>query len=165
MNTHAFRCGVIWAMHNQYDKVFPTVDIAILNDTGTEMLLGRKPTETKFRFIGGFSDVKSPTYEADARREVAEETGIEITDPVYIGSTLIDDWRYRGEKDKIKTLFFVATHMYGQVGADDDIAEVRWFKLANVNKGDMVETHWPLYDMLKAYLKKQEGIDHCLLKI
>jgi len=126
-NSKDFRAGICWATGNQYPKVWATVDIAILNENETKILLGRKPDETKFRFIGGFSDIDSDSYEADARREVYEETNLEITDPEYICSQKINDWRYRGERDVIKTLFFKARMQSGILKAGDDIREVRWF--------------------------------------
>jgi bifunctional NMN adenylyltransferase/nudix hydrolase len=128
--TPDFRAGVVWAAFSQFPQCFATVDVAILNEDGSKILLGRKANEKKFRLIGGFSDPKSPSYEADARREVSEEAGIEITDPVYVGSYLIDDWRYRKEPDRvIKTLLFEAKHMFGTPKPGDDIAEVKWFDL------------------------------------
>ncbi len=42
-----------------------------------------------------------------------EEAGIAITDPEYMGSFVIDDWRYRGERDVIKTLLFRARLLSG----------------------------------------------------
>jgi bifunctional NMN adenylyltransferase/nudix hydrolase len=122
-----FRAGVIWAAYNQYPKVFPTVDCAIFNDDMSKLLLARKPHETLYRFVGGFAQSDSPSYEADVRREVQEEAGITITDPVYVGSMKVDDWRYRREVDKITTVLYTAKHLSGRPEGGDDVAEVRWF--------------------------------------
>lgn len=156
-NTPEFRAGVIWAAYNQYPKVFPTVDVAIFNSDGNKVLLGRKPKETLFRFIGGFASTKDSSYEEDAIREVEEETGIVIDYPEYIGSYLIDDWRYRNEKDKIKTLFFVATHVSGIPNASDDIAEVKWFDIKDLKEEDVVNTHKVLVRALNWYLETDKG--------
>ena len=147
-NAPEFRAGVIWAAHNQYPKCYPTVDIAIFNEDGTKLLLARKANETGYRFIGGFSDPKSPSYEADARREVSEETGLEITDPLYIGSFKIDDWRYKKEQDCIKTLFFKCKVMFGRPQANDDIYEVRWFNIAELKEDVFVQEHKILFQAL-----------------
>jgi bifunctional NMN adenylyltransferase/nudix hydrolase len=144
-----FREGVIWCVENQFPSVHPTVDIAIFNETFDEMLLAKKPNETHWRFVGGFADVNSPSYEYDAKREVMEETGIEVSDMVYIGSTLINDWRYKHERNKIKTLLFATKYIFGAPKAQDDIAELKWFKLVNLDEHDFVQTHVPLYKMLK----------------
>ncbi len=147
--TADFRAGVVFAAFNQYAKCFPTVDVAIFSEDGTKILLARKPHEKLFRFFGGFADPGSTSYEADARREVMEECGVEISAPQYLGSTLIDDWRYRAEVDKIKTLFFSATYVSGRAEANDDIAEVRWFDAATLGQDDVVPTHHPLLSLLR----------------
>lgn len=149
-NTRDFRRGAIWQAYNRFPTCFPTVDIAIFNDDYSKLLLGRKPKNTKFQFIGGFADPKSPSYEADAKREVIEETKLEVSDPIYIGSCLINDWRYRGEVDKIKTMFFKCKVVFGRPQADDDIAEVRWFNFATIFADEVIaEEHLPLLRMLK----------------
>jgi bifunctional NMN adenylyltransferase/nudix hydrolase len=48
-----FRAGIIYAMSQLWPVLWPCVDIAILNSDKTEVLLGRKPGEKQFRFIGG----------------------------------------------------------------------------------------------------------------
>ncbi len=143
-----FRAGVVFAAFNQYAKCFPTVDVAIYSDDGRKLLLARKPHEKLVRFFGGFADPGSASYEADARREVREECGVEISEPHYLGSAIIDDWRYRGEVDKIKTLLFRATFVSGRPEAADDIAEVRWCEVASLKAEDFVEAHRPLWALL-----------------
>lgn len=143
-----FRMGVIWAAYNQYPKVFTTVDIAIFNEDGTKILLGKKPNESKYRFIGGFSSPDSDSFEHDARREVQEETGVEIGDMTYVGSYKISDWRYANEIDKIKTILFKAKYIYGAPRAGDDIELIKWFDIAKLQKGDIVDSHHILFDAL-----------------
>lgn len=130
-----FRAGVVWAAYSQYPTVYTTVDVAIFNKKG-EILLGRKENEPKYRLIGGFIDPGSETSEQDARREVMEEAGIEITDPIYLLSMNIDDWRYRGEVDKIRTMLFTADYQFGSPKPGDDIAEVAWFPVDMVGFPD-----------------------------
>jgi len=155
VNSEDFRRGVIWATQNGFDNPLPTVDIAILNEDETQILLGRKEHQTKFRLIGGFADNEA-SYEADARREVQEETGLSITDPEYIGSAIIPDWRYAREKRNIKTLLFKARVMFGTARADDDIAEVKWHKLANIEiKRDIEPTHHELMTMVLASVQQE----------
>ena len=150
--TDDFRCGVIWAAYNQHPKVYTTVDIAIL-DGKNRILLGRKPNESKYCFIGGFSSPTSSSFEEDAKRELQEETGIETDDLTYIGSTIVNDWRYRGEIDKIKTIFFKTQYVFGAIQAGDDIAEVRWFKLSELTEENVMDYHLVLVQMLLANLK------------
>jgi len=154
-NTQEFREGVVWAVENQYPSVHPTVDFAIVNFYKQEVLLARKPNEELLRFPGGFADTNTPSYEADVLREAKEETGLEFTSyPVYIGSTLIDDWRYRSEQNKIKTLMFIVKYNGGEPKANDDIADVRWVEISNLKENDIVPTHRPLMEMLQKWAVK-----------
>jgi bifunctional NMN adenylyltransferase/nudix hydrolase len=166
-----FRAGVVWAAYARYPTAYPTVDVAILRyrtkdapDGGRrlservtiEVLLVRKPAEPLFRFVGGFAEPHSECFEDDARREVREETGVEIADLKYIGSARIDDWRYRPENDQIKTLFFRATHVFGSPNPqDDEIAEARWFPLAGVRRTDVMPAHRGLLRMLRRQLEQE----------
>jgi bifunctional NMN adenylyltransferase/nudix hydrolase len=142
-----FRSGVIYAAYNQYPKVFATVDVAIID--GERILLGRKPTQEKFRFLGGFTDPTDNSYEDAAKREVQEESGLDVEELVYLGSCKIDDWRYRSEEDKIITHLFTAKYIFGNPKATDDIAELRWYKLEELTEDIFVKEHVPLFDIFK----------------
>ena len=142
-----YRAGIVAAQSNRFPTAYQTVDIAIVDDKG-RLLLGRKPNETKWRFIGGFSDPASVCLEADARREAYEETGVEVDGITYLGSMKINDSRYLFEVDCIKTAFFVGKYVFGRPQGNDDIAEVRWFDIKNLNKNDIGEFHHILVDVL-----------------
>lgn len=153
--TADYRAGMIAATAYRFPTAFQTVDVAVLNSKN-ELLLGRKSDENRWRFIGGFSDPSSESLEQDARREVYEEAQIEIGDITYIGSTLIDDWRYRGEADKIKTALFYSRYVFGKPEGADDIAEVRWFSKEDyLNLDNVMEPHHILITMLDNYLNKK----------
>lgn len=155
-HTQEFREGVIWAVENQYPAVHPTVDFAIINFDKDEILLARKPNEELLRFPGGFADTTTPSYEADVLREAKEETDLEFTtDPIYIGSTLINDWRYRSEQNKIKTMMFVVQYEKGEPKANDDIADVRWVNILSIGEEQIVPNHRPLMDMLRKWWCKR----------
>lgn len=140
-----FRTGVIWASQNRYKMTVPTVDIAIFrNDT---ILLARKDGEKLWRFIGGFVEPTSNSYEEDAIREVLEETGLVVRDVQYIGSFLVNDWRYKHE-DKIKTILFATQCYVGEAIASDDIKECRWWKTNIVTEDMLVEEHRKLWRTL-----------------
>jgi len=158
-----FREGVIWATSNQYAKTWPTVDIAILDESCQKVLLGRKLHESKYRFIGGFVDPTDTSLEMAAMREAREEAGpLELSNMTYICSELIDDWRYRREDGKIMTSFFACNVMFGAPEPGDDIVEVRWFNLKQFDNSGMpvscdtydqlVENHIGLMYRLIKYL-------------
>lgn len=144
-NSVDFRRGVIAAAHKRFPTAFMAVDIAIFSgEDEKRILLVRKPHEPAWRLPGGFVDPGSPSLEANARREAQEETGVTITDPVYVSSHAIDDWRYRGEVDCVMTSLFKATYMAGPVRADDDVAEAKWFNVDELNPADIMPNHQPL---------------------
>jgi bifunctional NMN adenylyltransferase/nudix hydrolase len=149
-----FRAGAIWATSNQWHHPLTTVDIAICSQDKKRVLLARKPYETKFRFVGGFASNESCSFAADAIREVSEETHLETSSLRYIGSTIIDDWRYRNETNKIKTIFFYTEYLFGVPKPDDDVAELRWFELDKLSNDDIVKEHNVLLEMLKEYLNE-----------
>jgi bifunctional NMN adenylyltransferase/nudix hydrolase len=147
--TKEFREGVIWAIENRWPSVLPTVDIAPIDTENDRVLLCRKPNQTKFRFVGGFASPDSENFEADAARELLEETHLVGANFRYLCSARIDDWRFRNECDKIKTTFFVCEYDGGTPEADDDIAEVKWFNLLTLTENDLVEEHKVLFRTLK----------------
>jgi bifunctional NMN adenylyltransferase/nudix hydrolase len=132
---------------NRYPTVFATVDVVIRK--GEKLLLGRKAHQSKFRFVGGFADPAfDNSYEDAAKREAKEETGIEVQTVKYLGSTRIDDPRYRGTPDCIITHLFEATEWSGEPVASDDIAELKWFDIMNLTQENFVDEHhvlWNLY--------------------
>lgn len=154
--TRDYRAGLIAATGLRYPTAYQTVDVAIVNPIKKEVLLVKKPTETLFRFCGGFSDPKSISLEADARREVAEETGVSIDNIQYIGSTIIDDWRYRYETDKLKTAFFIADYIFGCPQGADDVELAKWFHIEDLAQTQIVYEHHILLDM---FLKSKIVID------
>lgn len=151
-----FRAGIIHCTHNMYPRVITCVDVAIIHEEhggSYELLLGRKADESQWRFIGGHADPASDNFEKDARREVMEETGLDLIDLQYLGSHRVDDWRWSAERDKIKTLFFVGMVMSAGARAHDDIAEVRWFKPAQLSETLVVPAHRRLMSMFLLHLK------------
>jgi len=142
-----FRAGMIAATGQHYPIAYQTVDIAVVNETIDKVLLVKKPGESKWRFIGGFSDPSSNSLEDDAKREVMEETGVEISEPVYLGSSLIKDWRFRSCTNKIKTVLFMATYISGTPEGADDVEAAKWFNLNDLNESNIVEEHHVLVDL------------------
>jgi bifunctional NMN adenylyltransferase/nudix hydrolase len=128
------------------------VDIALVDKDRSRVLLARKPGEAEWRFPGGFCDPQAECYEDDAKRELAEETGLYGEDWHYVGSAHVDDWRYRGEPHQLRTTFFVATHTMGAPRPQDDVAELRWIGFDRLDQVQIVKEHQKLLPMLLKYL-------------
>lgn len=153
--TYDFRAGVIWAALNRFKQTYHTVDVAIFNEAETEVLLGRKPGNDKYQFVGGFTDPGCNSDEEDAKREVFEETGLEVGPLEYVGSSNVNDWRYKNEVDKIRTSLFKTHRVFGCAKGADDIPEVKWFKLNEVL--DVIDPmHLPLWNMVVVYNEKNK---------
>lgn len=153
-----FRLGAIWAHHNRFPTVYTTVDIALIDQKQRKLLLGQKHQDNGlWRFPGGFADPSDLTFECSAARELTEEVpGAEFKLGPYIGSMNIDDWRYRGREDCIRTMFFLAIYTGGQCRAGDDLDEVKWFDLNGIHKKELVPNHRILLDQLKTFLAKED---------
>ena len=147
ISSSEFRAGIIYSVYNQFPVVYSTVDVAIIKND--EILLGQKLGETQWRFIGGFVDTTDESDEAAAKRETLEETGLEVADFEYICSMQIEDWRYRGIKDRsIMTRFFKAKYIFGCPTPQDDINALKWFKLTPELENILVEEHKKLFKKL-----------------
>lgn len=152
-DTEEFRAGVIYSTYNLYPKVYPTVDIALFRNNRSELLLGRKPAESGWRLPGGFTDPTDMSFDQAAKRELLEECGPVETSPMqYELSLQMDDWRYRSEVDKIITTLFSTDLLFGEPAADDDLAEMKWIKVNDIQtmiaQGEIVSTHIPLLKKL-----------------
>lgn len=160
IDSEDFRNGIIYAYSNTYLKVYPTVDIAVFRNNKTEILLGKKNIDHKWRLMGGFADPTDESYEATALRELKEECGdIQTTEMRYEGSFNVNDWRYKREADKIITCLFTTEFISGEPEGSDDIAEVSWFpleKLPEMMKDSRTaEEHFPQFQsLLNKYLTK-----------
>ena len=126
---------------------FHTVDvIAINNDM---VLLGRKPNQEKWQFIGGFVE---PTHTAEhtAAKEFHEEAGLLVKEESrfeYLTSLFIDDVRYKNSCHKItSSVFFIELEddEVDMLKAGDDIEELCWFSLDEVY-GVLREQHKEIY--------------------
>ena len=152
-----FRAGVLYGMLKRFPTVYPTVDVALFRNKRRELLLARKPNETKYRLPGGFTDPMDESYEDAAMRELGEECGeMEVDELTYLGSCHIDDWRYRGSWDSVMTHLYTCVLVDGEPEAGDDIGEVRWFDVSKITSELFVPEHRILWEMLEEYLAEEE---------
>ncbi|MGB3465910.1 MAG: NUDIX domain-containing protein [Cyclobacteriaceae bacterium] len=152
-DSEEFRAGILYAYYNQYTKVYPTVDMAVFRDGKNEILLGKKPTNHKWRLIGGFADPEDESFEEAAVRELREECGpLEVENIQYEMSAKIPDWRYRNEEDKIITTVFSCDYLGGETKVQDDIIDLDWFRVDSlpemITAGDITDEHLHLFRRL-----------------
>jgi bifunctional NMN adenylyltransferase/nudix hydrolase len=153
-HTADFRAGVIYREAVRGGIAYPALDVAVIDRHKKLVLLGEKKHDNgKWRFIGGFFDpALDSSLEGAAKREVWEEASmIEVADTTYLGSTIIDDWRYRGTKDKILSSFFAMTYVFGSAVAKDDIDALHWTPYEDVC-AHLVPEHAPLGALLMKHL-------------
>jgi bifunctional NMN adenylyltransferase/nudix hydrolase len=152
----SFRAGIIYATLRRFPTVYPTVDVAVFSKGYSRLLLARKPNENKYRLPGGFTDPTDESYEMAALRELAEECGdLEVSGLLYIGSHMIQDWRYLGSLDGIITHLYVCELEYGTPEPSDDIEELQWFDVSKLEKAQFVPEHQELWSMLKNFLEEE----------
>lgn len=147
-----FREGIIHATSHQYPVIYPTVDIAVLRNNNTELLMGRKAGQTGWRFPGGFVDGTDDSFEEAAVRELQEECGpIHVSELSYIGNFKVSDWRYIHESEKIFTTLYACQYVSGESEARDDLEEVKWLEITKLHQKDdhlIVEEHKVLFERL-----------------
>ena len=159
INSEDWREGVIHAIQNKFPTAFPTVDIAPIKRSfggeRIEVLMGRKSDRTTMCFIGGFVDPEDKSLEAAAWRELREETGgnLQTLELKYISSRKVEDFRYIGSGDGIISSFFVTWVMGGSFTASDDIVELKWMDINDLNDKNVSDVHHELLSDLKNHIK------------
>lgn len=129
------------------ERPVPGVGVAVIN--GDRLLLvrrGRDPGRGLWAVPGGKVRL-GEAMTAAARREAAEETGleVEIGEAVWVGDSIgpgqPPSWHFC-------LVDFAATVRGGQLAAGDDAAEVGWFTLAEARELPLTPTMPGLLDAL-----------------
>jgi NADH pyrophosphatase NudC (nudix superfamily) len=106
----------------------------IVNERG-ELLVARRakePAKGTLDLVGGFVDMDE-NVEEGMRREIAEETGLQVGELEYLFS-IPNLYEYSGMTIHTLDMFFlVRVPNDVKVKADDDVAELTWKKIKDVD--------------------------------
>lgn len=112
--------------------VVPAVSVAVLRDRSIMLVRrGRAPSKGLYAFPGGRVEA-GETLEEAARRELIEETGVEVGDLARLRDISIDS-RDDGGSLYLLTVFG-ARHGQGEPVAADDADEAAFFTLSEIEQ-------------------------------
>lgn len=119
----------------------PKIAVAVVIGIGDRVLLGRRgPGVARpgtWSFPAGYVE-RGEAIEDAARREVLEETGLEVTLGPLLGL-------YSRSGETVALAAYAATGFSGEPAAGDDLAELRWF-----GPGELPELAFPHDDTIVA---------------
>lgn len=124
-------CGFV-----AYANPVPTATAVCIDDEG-RVLLGRRalePDKGLWDLPGGFVDEHEHPLDA-LRRELREETGLEIEPLEFLG-VWMDRYGYDSSAASTLNLYWTARVVGGEQEAADDVAELRWFALDELPGAD-----------------------------
>lgn len=135
-NSIDFRSGVIYHAYNLYARVIPTLTIIPFNTDKTKILISKKYNETDWKLISGFILPSDDSLELSGKRILNNKAGsnIESDNFRYFTSLKVDDWRFRGEDDKVMTTVMICDYLWGQINPSDDISEIKWIDITDIKK-------------------------------
>jgi bifunctional NMN adenylyltransferase/nudix hydrolase len=160
-NHASFRRGLIYAAYNRYTPIYPCVDVICSRrgfyDKKVEVLVGRRASEGgAHRFPGGHVDPGDDTDLAAAKRELAEETGVEAGHWTHVWSGAIKTWRDRQGGGVWRTSLFHCRYAHGSAKGADDLDGVGWVSVDQLAGLGWVDDHAKLAGIYLAWLKPEE---------
>ena len=121
-------------MQRHYPQAPISAVAALVISEGRVLLILRRnpPSAGQWSVPGGVQELGEPVIEA-VRREVREETGLEIADLrlLDVGDILLHDAEGRIEYHYVIT-YYLAHPARGQLRAGDDVGDARWVALDEI---------------------------------
>jgi len=122
-----------------YAQSAPAVAAFIVDDGRTLLgLRAHEPDAGRWDLLGGFLEEGEEPLDG-LRRELLEETGLEIEPGAYLGA-YVDAYGEGGTA--VLNLVFEARIESGDMAPADDVAELRWFELDRLPSPDDLAFTW-----------------------
>jgi ADP-ribose pyrophosphatase YjhB (NUDIX family) len=130
-------CGSIYYAHSA-----PAVSALVVGDDGRMLLArrAREPDAGLWDLLGGFLEEGEHPLEG-LRRELLEETGLEVEPHDFLGSFL-DTYGEGPRAASILNLVWKARIAAGRPVAADDVSELRWFPPDELPPPDECAFRW-----------------------
>ncbi len=125
---HVLVCSNIGCKHEQFPRIDPAI-IVLITD-GERALLGRQSSWPQGRFstIAGFVE-PGESLEDTVRREVKEETGVDVFDIEYHSS---QPWPF---PSSLMLGFFAKAKDHAMPKCSAELEDIRWFSRADIARG------------------------------
>ena len=122
----------------EYKNPIPTVDAIIQNSTSILLVKRSKdPFKNQFALPGGFVN-EGETIEEAIKREVYEETSLEIH-PIDVLGVYSDP--KRDPRGHMMTVVFIVLIIKGNPNAGDDAKEISWIPIEKINDIEIAFDH------------------------
>ena len=122
-----------------YAQSAPAVAAFIVEDGRTLLgLRAHEPDAGRWDMLGGFLE-EGETPVDGLRRELLEETGLEIEPGAYLGA-YVDSYGENGTV--VLNLVFEARVVAGDMAPADDVADLSWFDLRDLPAGEELAFTW-----------------------
>lgn len=149
-----FRHGIIYNSFNQHKKTFPVVNVICYSSLKKEIYLTRDEYTGKNKILGGFLH-NDTSYENAAIRIIDNSLysfkTLSENDITYFGSQIINDWRYKGEEDKIMSSIFLFN--VDKYSIDTKALDITVIKIDEYIDSDIVSEH---IDIITNFILKQK---------
>lgn len=130
-------CGSRYYAHSA-----PAVSAIVVDSDGRVLLARRRsdPDAGLWDTPGGFLEEGEEPQEG-LRRELREETGLDVQPGSFLGA-YVDSYGDGPEAGSVLNLVWDATVVSGEMHADDDVSELRWFPIDDLPSEEEYAFRW-----------------------
>jgi len=156
INNSDFRKGIIYGQYDMYPACYSVVDIIVKKYINNDLyiLLGQKDIDVEknlWVFPGGFIDKNDGSARNAAKRELLEETNIDVDANLLkiFDNVEINDYRYKNSENSLfSTIFTLEVENNIKPVAKDDLSNVKWFLYSDVEK-HISNVHYNIWNLYK----------------